>query len=406
MSRFRTFIIPFKDDGTYGEEVEVTSDTNFGSISKVKQQLDQNEFKVGVLTFNDLNIKLRNEHGKYSDPTVPESIFRYRRSGAIFRLYWEIADHPPYCGVALAGDTFISETKLIYEGLINDDATKTNIRDQNTSLKVLGLESIITAIEVPFADLSIGQTLSNAIFKILDQNTITDFISVLESNISVGFNTTMDSVAHFESETGKEALDELLLISNSILYIKERVLYITGRTASADSQFTFYGPASINGLENLISISDIRTGLSKAYNFWTWKDETFNVVNSSSIASFGVKKRAVDSKAITNLTKQQNILADLATEFGDPKESFRIKVAMNYKTMELFFLDKINIDYPTVYVASEGDNIPVYEISKYDEGVYPIPESTLTIDVNRNFKILGVNISTKNQTIEFNIKEI
>jgi len=406
MSRFRTFLIPFNDDGTYGEELEITSDTNFSSINKVKQKLDQNEFKVGVLTYNDLNLKLRNEHGKYSDPTVPESIFRFRRGGSIFRLYWEIADHPPYCGIAIAGDTFLSETKLVYEGLINDDATRTNIKDQNTSLKVLGLESIVSSIEVPIGDLSIGQTFSNAIYEILNQSTITDFITVDQANISVGFETTLDSIGHFESNTGKEALDELLLISNSILYIKDRILYVTGRIATTDIQHNFHGPASLTGIENLISISDIRTGLSKTFNFWTWKDQAFNVSNSSSIQKFGVKKNEVGAESITNTTKQQNILAALSTEFGDPKESFNIKTPIDYETMELFFLDKINIDYPTVYVASEGDNIPVYEISKYDVAVYPIPESTLTIDVNRNFKILGVIIDIKNQIMQFNIKEV
>lgn len=406
MSRFRTFLVPFTDSGEYGEEVEITSDTNFGSISKIKQQIDQDEFKVGVLTYNDLNLKLRNEHGFYSSPEVPESIFKIKRGGSLFRLYWEIQDEPPYCGIARAGETRLSYTTLVYEGLINDDATKTNIKDQNTSLKVLGLESIISSVEVPVLDLYIGQTFSEAIYKILNQEKLTDFLIVEQINISVGFESTMDVVSHFSSSTGKEALDELLLISNSIVYIKDRIVYVAGRDPSSELKYTYYGPASQIGLENIVSMSDIRTGLSKTFNFWTWGDEVFNVSNSSSIAVYGVKKNSVKAKSITNTTKQQNILASLSSEFGDPKESFRLKVAMNYDTMQLFFLDKINIDYPTVYISIEGDGIPVYNISKYDQAVYPIPESVLTIDINRRFKILGVDIDVKNQTIEHNLKEV
>lgn len=406
MSRFRTFLVPFTDAGEYGDEVEITGDTNFSSISKIKQQIDQDEFKVGVLTYNDLNLKLRNEHGLYSSPDVPESIFKIKRGGSLFRLYWEIQSEPPYCGIAKAGETRLSEIVLVYEGLINDDATKTNLRDQNTTLKVLGLESIISEIEVPILELYIGQTFSEAIFKILNQSQLTDFLIVDELNINVGFETTMDVVSHFSSSTGKEALDELLLISNSIVYIKERVIYVEGRNPTADLKYTYYGPASQIGLENIISMSDIRTGLSKTFNFWTWDDEVFNVSNSSSIAVYGIKKNSVKAKSITNTTKQQNILASLSNEFGDPKESFRLKVEINYDTMKLFFLDKINIDYPTVYISVEGDGIPVYNISKYDQSVYPIPESVLTIDINRRFKILGVNIDIKNQTIEHNLKEV
>ena len=232
------------------------------------------------------------------------------------------------------------------------------------------------------------------------------FLIVDQANISVGFESTFDVVSHFSSNTGKEALDELLLISNSIVYIKNRVVHVAGRDPSAELKYTYYGPASQIGLENIISMSDIKTGLSKTFNFWTWGDETFNVSNSSSIDVFGIKKNSVNAKSITNTTKQQNILASLSNEFDDPKESFKLKVEMNYETMELFFLDKVNIDYPTVYISTEGDGIPVYNVSKYDQAVYPIPESVLTIDINRRFKILGVNIDVKNQTIEHNLKEV
>jgi len=181
---------------------------------------------------------------------------------------------------------------------------------------------------------------------------------------------------------------------------------VSGRVASATSQFIFRGPAAIDGLENIQNISDSHTGLSSTFNYWTWRGETFKVQNASSIALYGIKKRQIDSGLITNTTKQQNILAALNTEFGEPKEQFRIKTPITYDNLELFYLDKVNVDYPTVYYTVEGQSYPIYEISKYDEAVYPTPESLLEIDVNRNWKILGVNILVKDQILEFNIKEV
>lgn len=406
MSRFRAYIIPFTDTGEYGEEIEVTQDVDFTSISTVKQELDQNEYKVGVLTFNDLNLKLSNETGKYSEVGSVETIFKYKRSEAIFRLKWDLEDHPPYCGLAVAGQSFLSETRLIYEGLINDDATRTNVRTKFTSLKVLGMESIIKKIEVPFGSISNGDSLSEAIYTILNQSAVTSFLTVDPANINVAFDTTIDDVSDLESKTGKEALDELLLLANSILYVKDRTIYVTSQTATPDSKYIFHGPGSNDGLETTRLIGDIRTGLSKTFNFWTWSEQTFKVENASSIEKFGVRKKEIGSKLITLSTKQQAILGSLVAEFGDPKQNFRLNTPLTYDVLDLFYLDKVNVNYPTVYIAGDGKDIPLYGVSKYDEASYPIPESALYIDINREWKIVGVNINIKQQELEFNLKEI
>lgn len=407
MSVFRAYIIPFNEDGTYSDtEIEITQDVDFGSISTVKQQLDQNENKVGVLTFNDLNLKLRNEHGKYSDPTVPESIFSHKRSDSIFILKWQIDSLLPYAGPAIAGTSHVSPIEVIYEGFINDDATRTSVKDHFTSLKVIGLESIVTQIEVPFSTIGATDLFSEVIFDVLNQSEITDLITVSAANITVGYDENMDTKTDLQNKTGKEALDILLLLSNSILYIKDRVLFVTGRTATATSQYIFKGPASILGLPNMQDISDIRTGRSQMFNYWTWANETFTVEDNTTVALYGRKKRELNEEIVTDTTKRQNILGALNTEFGAPKENFRVTVPIDYTTLQLFYLNKVNVDYPTVYIPGEDEDLPIYGVSKYDEAVYPIPESVLTIPVTTDYKIIGVNLKVKAQLIEFKLKEV
>lgn len=407
MSNFRAFIIPFKEDGAYSdEEIEVTSDVDFQSFGSIKQAIDNDQYKVGVLTFNDLNLKLRNDHGKYSAPGTPESIFNIRRNESIFRLYWEIESEPPYCGLAICGSARLSETKLLYEGFINDDATRENIKTEFTSLKVISMESVITKVDTPFADFTVLDTIRDLIFKVLNQTRITSFLNVDLTNINIDTNLVPDDISDLESKTGKEALDELLLLGNAILYIKDRIVFVETRAASADLKYTFYGPASIIGLENIQTISDIRTGLSKTFNYWTWTEKNFNVQDASSVALYGPKKRNIDSKIITDTPKQQTVLSNLVSEFGFPKDNFRIKTPVTYETLELFLLDKINIDYPTIYIPSEGSEVPIYDVSKYDEAVYAKPLSALTIDINRRFKIMSANIEVKNELFEFELREI
>ena len=406
MSRFRCYITPFLETGdAYGDEIEVTNDVNLDSISTVTQQIDNNEYDVGFLTFNDLELKLRNDHGKYSQPSVPESIFKYKRSNALFRLTWEIEDEGTICGIAICGKHRLSDTKTIYEGFINDESAYTDTKTQMTSLRVLSFESIITRVSVPHADISNGELISSAIYKTLNQSLITDLITVDTDNINVSIDKTIDDVTDLQTMTGKDALDEFLLLSNSILYVKDRVAYVAAREETAATIYTFYGAMSTGGLENIEDIGNIKTGMSQMFNFTTWSNKTFSVEDASSIAKYGTRKKEFSSTLITDSTKQQQIMGDYVNEFGQPKENFVLSAPINYETLELFFLDKVVVDYPTVYIAGEGRTLPIYDVSKYDESYYPIPESSLTIEATRTFKIMGIDIKVDTQTFLFNLRE-
>lgn len=405
MSRFRCYITPFLESAEYGTEVEITDYIVMDSFSSISQQVDNNEYDVGVLTFNDLDLKLRNESGRFSSADITESIFRYKRSNALFRMAWEIEDEGTVCGTATCGRNHLSETQTIYEGFINDESASTDIKTQETSLKVLSMESIITRIEVPFVSMSNGMLVSAAIYALLNQSLITDLITISASNITLAIDKTIDDITELESMTGKEALDEFLFLSNSILFIKDRVAYVTDRVESAALEYTFYGPMSTDGLENIQNISKLKSGMSKMFNFWTWQDQTFNVSDPESVAKYGVRKKEITSALITNTTKQQEILQNYSDEFAFPEESFVLTTPITYETLGLFFLDKISVDYPTVYIASEGRDLPTYGVSKYGQAYYPIRESVLTIDFERRFKIMGVDINVSNQLIELSLRE-
>lgn len=406
MSRFRCYITPFLEDGNYGTEVEVTSDVNLNSFSNISQQIDGNEYDIGTLTFNNLNLKLRNDHGHYSDPSVPESIFRYKRNDSIFRMDWIVENEGCICGIAIAGLTMLSTPIDVYKGFINDESATTDIKSQMVTLKVISLESAITRVEVPFGSFSDGMLVSVAILAVLNQTLITTVITVNAANINVSIDTTIDVVEEFESMTGKEAMDILLSISNSTFYVKDSIAYVVARTATADVKYTFYGAMSNNGLENIQNISNLKSGMSKTFNFITWVEKSFNVQDATSIVRYGIRKKEISETCITDTTRQQAILADLITEFGNPSENFNVSTPVNYDTMALFFLDRVSVDYPTVFIPAEGKVLPIYDVSNYDEAYYPIPESTLTIVATRRFKIMGMDINVGDQIIKFNMREI
>lgn len=406
MSRFTCFIIPFNDDGLYGEAVDVTNDVDMSSLSTIRREVDQNQYNVGVLTYGEFNLKLRNEHGRYSTPEVFESIFRLKRAGSIFQVFWQLQDEGPYCGIAVCGEEYLSESIKVFEGLITDEATRDNINNRHTSFNVLSMESLLSKIEVPFSSLLLADTFSQLIYKILNQADVTSLITVDVANFSLGYDVAADNINSFEKMTGKEALDELLKVSNSILYIKDRIIYIKSRVASASILYNFYGPMSIAGLENIQQLSDIRTGLAQTFNYLTWRGETFSIEEADSIALYGVRKKEFSSDLLTNLAKRQAVLTSYINEFGVPKKNLRIKTPLTYEALALFFLDKVVIDFPTIYATGEGKDLPIYDSAIYDEASYAIPESLLTISPDTQWKILSSAIEMQNQILEFQLKEI
>lgn len=406
MGRFTAGLVPFKIDGEYGDEIDITKEIDFSSISNISQQVDNSEYLVGVLTYNEFTLKLINDHGKFSTPENAKSIFGVKRKNSLFRLYWQRETYPPVCGLAIAGISSFSPKIRIYEGLINDSATKEDVKTQKVTFKVLSLESIVDQVEVVNGTISNGDTLKEALIAILDQELITDLFELNSENWILPVNETLDNAQALSNKKGKEGLDELLLMSNSVFYIKDRKINIVPRDASAESKMTFYGPASNEGISNIKNISAIRTGENQAYNYWTWDGDVLKVTNASSIADIGVRKKKIKSEVITENSKRTTILAALASEHGDKKQGLKLTVPLDYKNIELFFFDKINIDYPTVYKAGEGKEIPVYDISKYGEASYPIKKHALTIDKTKDWKIKGIEINPKNNLIEFNLKAV
>ena len=407
MSRFRAYINPTDDNGVFTGFVEVTEDVDFSSMGSISQQIDNDEYNVGLLRFNQFTLKLTNESGRYSDVGTAETIFKKRRGGSRFRLTWEKADDDTQCGIAICGSSYISPEITVFEGVINDEATRLNIVDQKVQFTILTIDSVFKSVATNFASLSNGNLFSAALLTVLNQTEITKYLTVSAGNINVGLDLAIDTVADFENTTVKEALDDLLFASNSVLYIEGTTVIIRSRDADATSSHTFIGQASNNGIENIIDISDVSSGQNNLFNFWTWADTTLKAENGTSIADNGLRKKEISFDMITNTGKRQSILDEQRDEYGERKQELKLTTTLTYETLALMFLNKVNVDYPTVYApANIGDLLPYYGLAVYGAAIYPIGQFSLTIDVLTDFKILGIVLNTKQQTIEFKLREI
>lgn len=407
MSRFKIYIQPFASDGTYsGLEYDVTNDVDISSIGTLNESIDQDEYEVGIFKFNQFRLVMNNQTGKYSDVGAPNSIFQFKRSDSSVKITWQVEDDITQCGTAVCGSSRISREVDLFFGFINDEGTALSADTQKLSFQVLGMESIFEKTEVNYASITNGDTVEEVLYTILNQTPITTVLDVIDTNISVDTNVAIDDKSDLENKTVKEALDDLLFIGNAVLYIKDLIVYITPRTAAATSSKTFYGQGSPDGNEEILELSNFKNGLNKMYNFWTWADATNVESDSTSVDKYGVKKNEIDSSLITNSTKIDTILANLRDEFKDLKEEFYIEVPVSYDNLELFILDKVVIDYPTVFTPADGNPMPIYGVAIYGTARYPNGKWTLTISDTDEWKILARKINTKKQTITFKLKLI
>lgn len=410
MSRFRAYINPRDDNGNFRGFEEVTEDVDFNATGTIKQQIDNDEYNVGQFKFSDFSLKLRNEHGRYSDVDVLQSMFRTRRAGSQFKLTWDNREENPVCGLAVAGapvGATLGVEKDVFIGVLNDEATKLDIDDQRISFKVLSTDSIFPSIEAPFASLNPGDLYSDALFTVLNLTGITEYLTVDAGNFTVGLDQTLDVVSQYENQTVKEVLDDLLFQSNSVLYVSQETIFIKPRDGGVSSVFTFIGQASNDGIENIQKLSDVATGLNRVFNYWTWKDTTLIAQDTDSIEDNGVRKKEIEFDAITTTSKRNAILTSQRDEFRNKKQRFKLTAHIDLDMLDIVFLDQVRVDYPTTYTPAEFDGeLPLYGVAIYGEARYPYGQFSITIDKETPFKIMGIDIHVKNQQLIFQIEEI
>ncbi len=403
--RYKTYLKPFDETGMYvSDYVEITNDVI--SVSDIQQKLDGSEFDIGVFKNSGVNILIRNDLGKYGPANSLQSVFKTKRKNSMLKITWEPEDYDIHCGFITCGETVLSEEVVLFEGLLNEVSSLVDIDKQTVSFSVLGFESVLNEMETPFEDLSNGELASSVIYKILNQEPFNNFVNVDALNIDLGFDFTIDDITDLELKTVNENLKQLLLLTNSVLYINNNIAYVTAREPSLDLKYSFYGQGSNIGAENIINIPIYREGLNRTFNYWVWSDTDILSQDITSVATYGVLKKELSSNLVTNSTKKQNILNTNRDEFRTPKPELELITPISNDVLRLNLLDKVSIDYPTIYTPSDNNPLPRYGAVVYGSSRYPFGQFSLTIDSERRFKILGKKINKSKDTITFSLREI
>ncbi len=401
------YVKKFNESGVYEDDfVEITRDvSNLGAIA---QQLDNTTYGIGVFRNSSFSLKMRNDEGLYSEADTIKSIFKYKRTDCIIKITWDFRDYDLITGFFSAGEEVLTEPVEIFRGLITEVSSSSDIAAQDVTFQVLGFETLFEREIVPIDDISNGDNVSDILYTILNQTKITELLTVDSGNISVSVDTAIDDKTSLENKTVKEALEDLLFISNAVLRIENSTVYVSTREESASDQYAFYGQASNLGLENIINIKQFRDGLNRTFNFWAWEETTLFARDTTSVDKYGVLKNTIKSELVdaASTAKIQAILDDNRDEFAFPKTEFQLDTPVRYETLALNLLDKVSVDYPTVYTPADNNPLPRYGIDVYEDPVYPFEQWSLNISNSDRFKIISKRIDTARSVITFGLRKV
>lgn len=408
MGRVRVYIKPWNDSGIghAPDWIEVTDDVTAKGISQIKIQLDRSEFDLGTFRPSENSIMFRNTEGRYSDIGESASLFRFRRAGTLMKYTWDLALNLPYpiAGTTGPDGAFTSNEVDIYKGYIEDISATMDAKKQEIKFKVLGNESILDRVTVPFSLLSNGDQISDIVYAALNQDAVKEYFTVSLSNIVPGYDAVIDDVSGIENQTAQELISDLLFPGNSVLYIDGDEIKLTARTAGASVSYSFYGPGSSLGPENMMALFDIRNGLNRLANYILWRNSSILAEDATSVIQNGIFKKEVSYDGITTTATKQDIVEAIRDSFSTKKQEIKITTPMNYDTLALKILDRVEVDNPApVFSTTE---LPYYGIAEYGVAVYPNQIFAYTLDTSTNFMIIGKSIDALKEEISFQLREI
>lgn len=404
MSRIRANITPFDDNGKLSTEIEITRDVLTDSISSVSKQLDLSTFDIGIFRSSNGTLSVRNDHGRYNDVGDSASIFKFKRSNSLFRLTFDRSNFNAHgnCGL-LPHEIHPSLEVDVFKGLIIDDSSTQDVRKHNSKFQLLGREILLDREDVPFALLANGQTVKVIIEKLLNQTSITDFMNFNAANIVPANNVVVDLVASYENQTVKQALNRLLLISNSVFFLDGDNMKVSSRDPTVGIDFTFNGQAA-SGRENITNLNNVRNGLNRVINYFTWKDTTLLEQEPGTVALHGIRKKEIFDESITTEATKTAILEALRDEFGPLKDELDIETPLTYATLELDLLSRVNIDYPRPVITA--NDLAQYGSAQYDIAQYPKDLSTFRRFKTQEYKIIKQTINLKKEIAKYTLRRI
>ena len=390
---YRVLITPLVSEGVYGTTVDVTQDIDMTDLIKsfgnLKQEIDNGDYDIGIFTFGNLTMNAINFRKKFSDHTEALSIFPFSRDKAKVEIQYRDKD---------------ANQITRFKGLINDDATRLDIKRDIVRFKILSQDSIFRQVNIPSGAIVAGDLFSTAIKKILNVPAITDTINFSAANINVNLDIAIDDGEVFSDTVVKDSLDQLLLASNSILFIDSDDNIIVKERSENLPLFALFGGGDAHGRENILSIKNFNNGTHRVFNSVKVGD-TEVTTDSAWVTETGFRQKTFSFDFITTASKEKQIADRISNHFRVPKMELELVVKTEaVKQIRLLDLVRVAFDWKAT-PDPEDDRLPMYGVAQYGTAHYARTTGSFRITQNISWKVYGISENAKNFTTTLKIRQ-
>lgn len=406
-TRYRCFMTPLADidTNTYADEIDVSDRVEISGIGSIKRSLDSTDYNLGLFVFQDVTVKGFNLNGYFNDETDRRSIFKDTRDLCKVRIVLEEILISRDSNNVITGISTLNTS--MFHGLINEEGTKIDVENDAISFKILSRDSVFRTTRVAGGVVSDGMTVKAAIEAILNDTKIASVLTFLTSDINPDLSFIIDNGAAYDNVPSNEALNDLLLLSNSILYTTDAgAIIVRDRTEDTlNPILNLFGKSDLLGRENIVGIKNYNLGIHRT--FTSFKFGTIEKLDEPSVMTYGYRQMELTSEAVTDPIKKQQIAQRLLDEFKVPRIELQVEVPTRIaKNSQL--LDRVSINYPLRVRPIDGKFLPIVGAAVIGDPDTPLPYTfgSVMIPPNWGFKIIEIEGKPKDFTTVLKLRQI
>lgn len=394
--RYQVLFTPKASTTEYGDEIDVSDLIRLDGLQKIRRGIDSGDYGFGVYTYDDISLKGYNKNGVFNDQYDSRSMFPAGRDLCKVRVVFKQYDNED------------NETdSIVFNGLINEEATRLDVVKDLITFKVLSTDSIIRNSKVPAGLITSGDLISTAIYAILNTNRIEQVLNISQANINPSLDIAVDVGTAFDDQPAKDMLDSLLLVSNSVMLIDSSLnVIVRPRTEVADRPILkLYGKSDLYGRENIINITDYNSGFHRVFTSVVINDTEES--NAGLSVDYGVRQNAFTIDYLTDVEKESQVASELLDEFKASK--IELDVTVPIKTILGYeILDRVSINYPLRVKPQAGKFLPVVGVAVLGDDDTPLPNQygSLAIDPKLAFKIIQIEEDPRTFTASVKLRQI
>lgn len=380
--QYKIYFTPRVSEFVYGDEIEVSASIVSTGVNTMKKSIDSGDFEVGVFVYGDVTLKAINKDGYLGTEKDGRSIFTYSRDKTKVRI--DFVDNEG------------SSTR--FKGIINEEATKEDFEKEELTFRVLSLDSVLRTERISGGLISSGITATAAFASMLNRTKITSVLNYSLANITPNVDITIDDGSKFDNQTTREALNDLLLATNSVLLIdsSDNMLVKSRENSTIANATVLYGPYDLQNRQNIISVKKYNTGMHRTFTSVDVDSTTYTDLPHA--LDYGYRQKRVSFDFITDTDTRSTIAQSLVNEFRIPKLEFEVELTTSV-AKNINLLDNISVDYPLrVKRYSESTFLPVVGQTKIadSEMVLPYVFGNNQIFGEAAFKVIEISENPKN----------